>query len=240
MDVLVRQAARTLVRDAKGIAGGVPPSRGHKTSQDTCKTRGAGGVAWPRCSPGAPPGHGRRPHPRQLSSRLRFWPAAMSSASVLTRHNRRKRKRRKPCQSCASANSGSTHTLRWRRAFLLIGLGLLVRAPLIDIGFVIAAAHRAAMNAGRAALLEWAGGAGGGVGPVHDQLLGLVPAIKRQGAPAWADVGSGARVIAKGQLADIGAAARKGGQGTIGPDPLVLQGPDERNGAVRFVARGLT
>src|SRR6266566_4573495 len=61
-------------------------------------------------------GNGRRPHPRFLSNRFRFCPAAIRKASLLTRQRSRKRKRRKPCQSLASANSGSTHTLRLRRA----------------------------------------------------------------------------------------------------------------------------
>src|ERR1700726_4745962 len=63
-------------------------------------------------------GNGRRPHPRFLSSRLRFCPAARIRPSQLTRHSSRKRKRRMPCQSLPSANNGSTHTLRFLRAFL--------------------------------------------------------------------------------------------------------------------------
>src|SRR2546421_2726416 len=62
-------------------------------------------------------GNGRRPHPRFLSKRLRFCPAAIRNASQLTRQSRRKRNRRRPWQSLASANSGSTHTLRLRMAF---------------------------------------------------------------------------------------------------------------------------
>src|SRR6266516_4516043 len=63
-------------------------------------------------------GNGRRPQPRFLSKRFRFCPAAIRNASQLTRQSRRKRKRRMPCHSLASANKGSTHTLRLRRAFL--------------------------------------------------------------------------------------------------------------------------
>src|SRR6266567_6973411 len=63
-------------------------------------------------------GNGRPPHPRFLSNRLRFCPAARISPSQLTRQSRRKRKRRIPCQSLPSANKGSTHTWRLRRAFL--------------------------------------------------------------------------------------------------------------------------
>jgi hypothetical protein len=37
---------------------------------------------------------------------LRFWPAAISSASVFTRHRRRKRKRRNPFQSLTSPLDG--------------------------------------------------------------------------------------------------------------------------------------
>src|SRR5260221_12342938 len=62
-------------------------------------------------------GNGRRPHPRFLSRRLRFWPAAIRKASQLTRHSSRKRKRRTPCQSLASANKGSTQTFRLFIAF---------------------------------------------------------------------------------------------------------------------------
>src|SRR5260370_32620417 len=46
-------------------------------------------------------GNGRRPHPRFLSSRLRFWPVAIRKASMLTRQRSRRRKRPMPCQSLA-------------------------------------------------------------------------------------------------------------------------------------------
>ncbi len=59
-----------------------------------------------------------RPYPRFLSNRLRFCPAAISKASMLTRQSKRKRKRRIPCHCLASANNGSTQTLRLRYAFL--------------------------------------------------------------------------------------------------------------------------
>src|SRR5437868_4620883 len=62
-------------------------------------------------------GNGRRPHPRFLSKRLRFCPAAIRKDSLLTSQSSRKRKRRRPCQSLASANSGSIHTFRLRMAF---------------------------------------------------------------------------------------------------------------------------
>jgi hypothetical protein len=65
----------------------------------------------------APAGHGRRPHPRFLSKRLRFCPVALISASQFTRQRRRKRKRLMPCHSLPSANNGSTQTLRLRMAF---------------------------------------------------------------------------------------------------------------------------
>jgi hypothetical protein len=65
----------------------------------------------------APLGSGRRPQPCFASSRFRFCPAAISSASLFTRYSRRRRNRREPCHSLASANSGSTHTLRLRIAF---------------------------------------------------------------------------------------------------------------------------
>src|SRR5205807_8489097 len=55
-------------------------------------------------------GNGRRPHPRFLSKRLRFCPAAIRKASQLTRQSRRKRMHRKPCQSLASPDQGSTLT----------------------------------------------------------------------------------------------------------------------------------
>ena len=66
---------------------------------------------------GAPFGHGRRPHPRLRSSRFRFCPAAISSASALTFQSPGRRNRFRPCQSLASPKSGSTHTLRLRMAF---------------------------------------------------------------------------------------------------------------------------
>src|SRR6266852_6254193 len=67
---------------------------------------------------GASAGNGRRPQPRFLRRRFRFCPAAIRKASQLTRQSHRKRKRRMPCQSLASANNGSTQTLRLRKAFL--------------------------------------------------------------------------------------------------------------------------
>src|SRR2546426_9354715 len=62
-------------------------------------------------------GSGRRPHPRFWSKRLRFCPEAVTRASQLTLQSSRKRKRRIPCQSLASANKGSTQTLRLFMAF---------------------------------------------------------------------------------------------------------------------------
>ncbi len=62
-------------------------------------------------------GNGRHPQPRFLSNRLRFCPAAIRKASMLTRQSSRKRKRRIPCQSLASAKRGSTQTCRLRMAF---------------------------------------------------------------------------------------------------------------------------
>jgi len=69
------------------------------------KTRGNSCV---RTIPGAPLGHGRRPHPHRLSKRFRFWPVAVNTPLLLTFVSPRKRKRRNPCQSLASANKGST------------------------------------------------------------------------------------------------------------------------------------
>src|SRR5829696_6269698 len=66
---------------------------------------GRGGKAG-RTLPAAPLGNGRRPQPRRLNRRFRFWPAAISSASPFTLSSPRKRNRRSPCQSLASANSG--------------------------------------------------------------------------------------------------------------------------------------
>src|SRR6266567_4957782 len=63
-------------------------------------------------------GNGRRPHPRFLSNRLRFCPAARIKPSQFTRQRSRKRKRRMPCHCLPSANNGSTQTLRLRYAFL--------------------------------------------------------------------------------------------------------------------------
>src|SRR5712692_612717 len=68
-------------------------------------------------------GQGRRPHPCFLSRRLRFCPAARMSALQLTRQRSRKRKHLIPCQSLPSAKSGSTHTLRLRKAFLYDSVG---------------------------------------------------------------------------------------------------------------------
>jgi hypothetical protein len=48
---------------------------------------------------------------------LTFCPEAISRASMFTRSSLLKRNLLIPCQSLASANSGSTHTLRLRRAF---------------------------------------------------------------------------------------------------------------------------
>ena len=62
-------------------------------------------------------GNGCRPHPRFLSNRLRFCPAAITNASQLTFQRRLKRKRRIPCHSFASPNKGSTQTFRLRSAF---------------------------------------------------------------------------------------------------------------------------
>jgi hypothetical protein len=89
----------------------VPAVRGGQDAET-----GRGGKAG-STTPPAPLGNGRRPQPRQLSRRLRFCPAAISSASPLTFSNPRKRKRRSPCHAFASANNGSTHTWRLRLAF---------------------------------------------------------------------------------------------------------------------------
>src|SRR5437879_8963872 len=51
----------------------------------------------------APCGHGRRPHPCLVSSRLRFCPVALIRASQFTRQRRRKRKRLIPCHCLPSA-----------------------------------------------------------------------------------------------------------------------------------------
>jgi hypothetical protein len=69
-------------------------------------------------TPIARPGHQRRPHPRQLSSRFRFCPVARTSASILTFSSILSRNRSMPCQALPSPNSGSTHTFRLRIAFL--------------------------------------------------------------------------------------------------------------------------
>lgn len=55
--------------------------------------------------------------PLEASSLLRFWPAAISSASAFTLSSPRSRNLLIPCQSFASANIGSTHTLRFLMAF---------------------------------------------------------------------------------------------------------------------------
>jgi hypothetical protein len=47
-----------------------------------------------------------------------FCPAAVTSASTFTRQSLLSRNLLIPCHSLASANIGSTHTLRLRRAFL--------------------------------------------------------------------------------------------------------------------------
>src|SRR5262245_55214373 len=101
-----------LLGDEKPLALGytdedyAPGPRFHKEDQDVDKGRtlrgpvessdrgteelhphdestGRGGNA-AKTIPAVPLGNGRRPHPRQLSSRFRFWPAAISSASPLT------------------------------------------------------------------------------------------------------------------------------------------------------------
>src|SRR5215211_5164438 len=53
----------------------------------------------------------------KVSSRLTFWPEAISNASMFTFWSLLKRNPLIPCQSLASANKGSTHTLRLRSAF---------------------------------------------------------------------------------------------------------------------------
>src|SRR5215211_4239357 len=63
-----------------------------------------------------PTGPCRRPQPVATSHRLRFCPAATSSASIFTLSKPRQRNCRKPCHCFASPNSGSTHTERLRIA----------------------------------------------------------------------------------------------------------------------------
>ena len=58
------------------------------------------------------------PLPQNVSSRFTFWPAAITSASTFTRQSLLSLKRLMPCYSLASANIGSTHTLRLPNAFL--------------------------------------------------------------------------------------------------------------------------
>ena len=67
-------------------------------------------------TPADPLGKGRHPQPRRLRSRLRFWPVAIRSASVLTFDSPRSRNRTKSCHCLASAKSGSTQTRRFRNA----------------------------------------------------------------------------------------------------------------------------
>src|SRR5215212_1848442 len=52
----------------------------------------------------------------KVSSRLTCWPEAISNASMCTFWSLLKRNPLIPCQSLASANKGSTHTLRLRSA----------------------------------------------------------------------------------------------------------------------------
>ena len=55
--------------------------------------------------------------PENVSSRFMFCPAATSIASAFTRQSVLSLKRLIPCHSLASANMGSTYTLRLRNAF---------------------------------------------------------------------------------------------------------------------------
>lgn len=57
------------------------------------------------------------PPPQKASSRFTFWPAAITMASTFTRQSLLRRNLLIPCHSLASANMGSTHTLRLRNAF---------------------------------------------------------------------------------------------------------------------------
>ena len=104
------RAARTVPQ--RGAHGGLVEETGHRVW-----LRGRGKAALAAAAVVGWPGHGRRPQPRRRSRRLRFCPVAVSRACVLTLGRRRSRKRRSPCQSLASPNSGSTQTLRLRRAF---------------------------------------------------------------------------------------------------------------------------
>src|SRR5215210_6370086 len=56
--------------------------------------------------------------PPKASSHFTFWPEAISKASMFTFSSLRSRNLLIPCQSLASANSGSTHTFLFCRAFL--------------------------------------------------------------------------------------------------------------------------
>jgi hypothetical protein len=83
--------------------------------------------------------------------------------------------------------------------------------------------------------LDWAGIAGGGVGPIDDQRFGVL------GRPAWEPVPFGALVLVP--LAIIGELRRaiEGcavpvGQRDVSPDARVLDGLDVLDGAVRGVA----
>jgi hypothetical protein len=142
--------------DGVGDRGGAWEVKGGRVPPETtARTPGRGG----KTRSGVPLGNGRL-HPRWLSSRLRFWPAAIGSASALNFGRPRSRKRYRPCHALASANSGSTPpaVCAWPSS---TARGA-VAAPSVEVGGILTAPELATPRVAGPVPIARAGVAGGG------------------------------------------------------------------------------
>jgi hypothetical protein len=89
-----------------------PPKEGYRPlTCDLQRLTGSGGRKAAACA------NFRGAQFRGATNFFMFCPVAISSASMFTFSNLLSLNLRRPCQSFASPNNGSTHTLRFRRAF---------------------------------------------------------------------------------------------------------------------------
>src|SRR5215207_8588713 len=102
---------RTQQRVEKLASGRLDLRRWLLARRPLAKEAGAGGRSAAACA------RCLGPLPQKASSRFMFCPAAINIASMFTRLSVLSRNLLIPCHSLASANMGSTHTLRLRKAF---------------------------------------------------------------------------------------------------------------------------
>src|SRR6266545_1235291 len=134
-------------------------------------------------TPGAPPGHQRRPHPRQLSSRLRFWPAAINSPSMFP------------------------FSKQWFDPNLTLAHGLFIRlstvvAPhKIQIGFIEMTFDRPPLLTLSTFGFKRAGVADARIRLIDDNLLGVFGFPPWENRPVWTDVVILLRIVGEAMLA---------------------------------------